>query len=852
MSILSKFSRQFGSLWGRQYRPLGVLAGVGLATATLAHALPAAPPDGDDPAVLRQLVLGLQNFYRTVRPEKAYLHLDKATYAAGETIWLKAYVADAMLHHPDSLSKVLYVELLTAKRVVSRRTLQLVAGRGHGTLALPDTLRPGTYLLRAYTNWMRNASPTFFYQRQVQVWPGPAAAEAATPASRPAGRTAPPTRATAAASRPPDVQFFPEGGSLVEGLESTVAFKAVGADGLGLAVSGQVLDAQNQPVATFSSHHRGMGTFRLLPQPGQRYHAQVVAGAGAPLAVALPAAQPSGYLLRVATGANAFFVSIQQRGAGGPLLLVGQVRGTPSYVGRTQVTSSAPVVVRIPKSQFSAGIVHFTLLTTQGVPLAERLAFDDRPASLRVTLSPDQASYGPRQPVRLRVAVADSAGRPLATDLSLAITVAGSRSALAETIASSLLLTSDLLGYVEEPGYYFQNPGPETTQALDELLLTQGWRRFVWKDIIANKLPVLNYGAERSLGLLGQVTTTAGQPAPGARLTLLQTAPITQSLAGAADAEGRFLFNGLGDCDTSRFTMQARPAKGNSGRNLVVHLDAGPSLVAGPLPGLPAAPTPAEAAAVRSSQQQALASRQLRLDTTNTILLNNVAVTGRRADMTTPVPRLYSAAHATVVQIDKIVGASAATSVFQLLQGRVAGVQITGIAPNERVLIRGVSSISGTSQPLFLLDGVPTDISTISNVPVNDISTVEILKGAEAAIFGSRAGGGVLAVYTHRGDPNYRPPASAPTPGTLQAVLPGYECSREFYQPHYDRPARSPRKPDPRHATLYWNPAVRTNASGQAELLFYTADETGSFDIHAEGLSPNGLPLLGDGKLEIK
>lgn len=310
-----------------------------------------------------------------------------------------------MQHRPDSLSRVLYVKLLTAKQLVARRVLLLANGQGHGSLALPDTLPPGTYLLRAYTNWMRNASPAFFYQHQVQIWPGPGASVSARPPASPARQLLP-----VAAIRPPDMQFFPEGGSLIEELESRVAFKAIGADGVGLAVSGQLLDAHNQPVATFSSHHRGRSTFLLTPVPGQRYHA-VVAGVGAPLTVPLPAAQP--------------------RGASGPLLLLGQVRGTLAYLGSTQVAGTAAVVVRILKSQFPVGIVHFTLFTAQGVPLAERLAFDDRPAGLRVTLSPDQASCGLRQLVRLHVAVADSAGQPIATNFSLAVTAAGSRSAQA-------------------------------------------------------------------------------------------------------------------------------------------------------------------------------------------------------------------------------------------------------------------------------------------------------------------------------------------------------------------------------------------------------------------------------------
>ena len=228
----------------------------------------------DDTEVLRHLVLSVQKFYQTARPETPYLHLDKDAYTAGETVWMRAYVVDAAHHQLDTLSKVLHVELISDRQqVVSRRTLALVGGLGTGDLVLADTLTPGTYLLRAYTGWMRNAGPDFFYTRRLQVWP--AALAEAKPENRAALRhaTEQARQRVAQVGAPPDVQFFAEGGNLVAGLDNVVAFKAVDYAGVGFDLAGQVFDSQNHVVATFKSRHGGMGSFRLTPVAGERYHA---------------------------------------------------------------------------------------------------------------------------------------------------------------------------------------------------------------------------------------------------------------------------------------------------------------------------------------------------------------------------------------------------------------------------------------------------------------------------------------------------------------------------------------------------------------------------------------------------
>ncbi|MCC3153256.1 TonB-dependent receptor plug domain-containing protein [Hymenobacter sp. BT770] len=814
------------------------------ALALLAGAAAFRTPPNDE--LVQRIMQGVQRFYGAALPEKAYLHLDKAWYTAGETIWLKAYVVDARQHRPDTLSKVLHVDLLNANnQVVARRNLLLDAGLAPGDIALPDTLTPGNYTLRAYTGWMRNAGPDFFFSRRVAVWP---AAPVDAPDSKPGAvraRAAAAFRAAAAVAAPPDVQFFPEGGNLIAGLENTVAFKATNHNAHGLDMQGQVFDAENHLVASFRSSHLGMGTFTFTPVPGQRYHA-VVAPAAVPMTVALPAVQQAGYLLHVVTLPNDFLVAIQKQGGGaGPVLLVGQVRGTVAYVARSQMAGTETFAMHISKSKFPGGIVHFTLFDGQGNPLAERLAFAQTQSALRVTLTPERASYRARQPVRVRVSVADATGQPVAANLSLAITDSEGAGAGPEDIASHLLLTSDLAGYVENPNYYFQNPTPETAQHLDALLLTQGWRRFVWKAVLAGQAPVRDYGVERSLGISGQVTQPNGKPVPNSKLTFLESWPTKQVLTAVGNPGGYFLFAGFGGCDTTRVTLQARA---KDARPVVLHLDAGPPVAARPLPPLPLQAPVALAEALSRSQQQRATERKFRLDTTRSILLGGVTVRGAKAQ---PVDsrRLHSPDDATVVNMAALPKSN--LTVLDYLRGRVAGVSVSGDIRNPSVIIRGGSTITGNASPLFLLDGAPVGFQDIANYQASEVESIEVLKGPQAAIYGSQAANGVIGVYTRRGSPAYKP-SSESAPGVVVLNMPGYHCGREFYVPRYDSPHTNREFPDTRRATLYWNPSVRTDAAGQAEVTFFTSDAKGGFQLQAEGLSGAGQPAQGRGSLRVE
>jgi hypothetical protein len=805
---------------------------------------------------IRVIAQKLSEYYLTTQPEKVYMHLDRPAYGTGETIWFSAYVVDALRHRPDTLSKVLHVDLLSPQRqVVARRTLRLQGGRAFGDLDLDDSLEAGTYLLRAYTNWMRNGNSEYIYQRRLQVWPASPEQPDMTGAAAPAPKVTP---SKAPVAGKVDVQFFPEGGSLVAGLPATVAFKALAPSGRSASVSGQVLDEQNKPVvATFSSQHLGMGRLSFTPAAGQRYHARVKLPDGTSADYPLPAVQATGYTLRVLDAGDSYTVEARYRGVPGapvpgPAMLLTEVRGfLIGLVPRPITDTGAPVTWTVAKTRYPNGILHITLFDAQSVPQAERLAFilNGAPA-LHLEVTPDKAAYAPHDPVYVKVKLADALGQPVASNFSVTVAEAGAVALDpdAGNVATNLLLTSDLTGYVEAPTYYFQNPTAETTRALDNLLLTQGWRRYVWKEVLGTKPPSLFYGAEQSLTLAGQVTGMGQTGIANSQLTFIQSRPNRSVLTASTDADGRFRFTGFPGKDTAVVTLQARRVSGGS--NVIIRPDMGPPMYGAPLPPLPAvaAAPPGVADYLRRSRQQQVQERQNRPDgDIRNVRLNNVAVTGKKA-MAVPADdsrRLYGATGGTVVDFSDMAAARSSLPIFTLLQGRVAGLVITGTPPNVSVQIRG----GGT--PLFILDGQRVDIEVVNTIVSTDVEQVEVFKGPEAAIFGNGAGGGAIAIYTKRANKNYKGESTAPSPGLITVKVPGFYQAREFYQPRYGAPVLNAPATDPRRLTLFWDPQMTTNILGKTEFLFYTSDASGNYQISAEGVSLTGEPSRGTSTIYV-
>ncbi len=800
--------------------------------------------------------------YNQQRPtEKVYLHTDRDAYLVGETIWMKGYIVNGNSHEADTISRVLYVDLIDpmAKLVRLRLTLRATAGYAPGQLALPDSLPAGTYQLRAYTNYMRNFPDTYFFTRTLTIL------HADGVLANPVGTTS--ARPDAAGSRQvrPDVQFLPEGGQLVDGLDCRVAFKAVDRLGRGQAVAGFVLNTKKDTIAGFTSTHLGMGYFMLKPETGQTYTAFVQLQDKTTAAYSLPVSLSQGVAIQVdnVTNKDNIRVYINQNKTGldaataptgGIMTLVAQTRGQIVQVAKVPL-SKRLVAVSLPRKEFPEGIAQLTLFDETNKPVAERLVFVSKNEQIAIALTSGKTTYKNRERVDLAITTTNAEGKPVPANLSLAAVdarLAPQIDSSEATIVSHLLLASDLTGAIEQPDYYFNPANKDRLLQLDLVLMTHGWRRFAWSDVLAGTIPPIKYPIEQGLSLTGRVTRPNQKAVGGkVRLTFLlaerdsaTSAGRRDFLTGETDEEGNYAAYDLDFSDTTTVLIQGM--KGKANRDLAISLDQllAPTVTIIKVPYNPLIFRRDELAEfIRRTNEYLEIERQIRRN--GEVLLQAVTVKAKRTEERDSRV-IYGSPDATV-KFDPM-NTSGRLTILDVIQGRIAGVQVTGSGFSARVQIRGAANFGGAIEPLFVLDGMPVDLQTITSISVQDVDRVDVLKGGSAAIYGSRAAGGVISVLTKRGSPNYDLTKEA-APGTLVAKLPGYAPVREFYAPRYDVKKPEHVRPDYR-TTLFWAPLVQTNAEGKATISFFTSDAKTEIRLQAEGATVDGR--VGVGKVVIK
>lgn len=800
----------------------------------------------------------IKSFHSTFPIEKVYVHTDKPYYALGEKIWFKAYVVDGMHHQFLVPSKNLQVDLVNpAGEIVRAVTLRNPAEGVAGDFALEEEMEAGIYILRAYTRSMQNFPDHFVFQKELRVYDrqwidqGVTARVASNLSGQPTFET----------------HFFPEGGDLIHGLTTKVGFKAIGKDGNGIVVEGKVFDELGQFVTVFKSLKFGLGFFNLTPEAGKTYTAKVTYQ-GTTEEFVLPKSKSEGYTMKYMPGTGQKLQVVLESSEPGGLegaLLYGHVRGT-SFVAETVTSAVKNTTYEIPLSSLPQGVVHLTLFSPQGLPVCERLIFVSKAvAQHSLTVETDQPSYGNRSKVKVELRLDaeekdfDSAG----ADLSISIT---DRSLVVDhpysiDIQSYLLLTSELKGRIEQPSYYFDSSNSEAEMILDLLMMTQGWRRFRWDQVLADELPTVSFLPEESITISGQITKIGEADKPLQAKVFFNTLD-DQFLTGETitGADGKFAFAGLSFADTTAVVLKANryrvskqgkkkkkgPSKGSLGnRNVAIQLDKPqPPKISGEW-AIPFYEQPVETIGEYLETQQNIATidsnyRQWNID------LEAVTVKARKLEKEEKgraIAQLYKRPDERLVLDSLGPTAYAYPSVFDLIQARFAGVQIRGEYPNQQAIIRGNASLTGSNAAMFVVDGVIISNEGANSIPVQDIAYVDILKSnATAAIYGGRAANGVIAIYTKRGDEKATPSNSGPRMGIINFEHPGYYKARTFYQPNYDQKLPEHTRPDIR-STLYWNPNVRTDKTGNVQLEFYTDDKKSTYQIDIQGISRDGTPL---------
>lgn len=455
-----------------------------------------------------------QNFADSYPREKVSLHLDNASYYLGDTIWFKAYVVTAEQNLPTTISKPLYVELLDQLgNVVERQIIQLTDGEGTGQIILNNTFFTGYYEMRAYTKWMLAFDNPSCFSRVLPVYRKRLSDEE-TPRSIATYRMD-----ASMKQRPKDkekkftVRFFPEGGQLVKGISSIVAFEATSRDKGAADVEGTVVLPSGEELAHIRSLHDGMGYFEYKPE--EKAGMAKIDYEGSTYQFDLPEALPQGYVLRIDNRREMLDITVARSSQSmkDTLAVFVSSQGRPYKCMTLDFEDELNCQFRISTKELPPGVQQISLVNLKGETLCERFCYVMPRSSMLLACKTDHALYRPFEPVTCRIKVRDHLNRPVQANLSVSIRN-GVESDFREydhSIYTDLLLVSDLKGYIHQPGFYFENQSAERFKMLDVLLLVRGWRKYDLSRLIGKRPFLPRYLPETSLTLYGQVESYFGK-----------------------------------------------------------------------------------------------------------------------------------------------------------------------------------------------------------------------------------------------------------------------------------------------------------------------------------------------------
>ncbi|GAB2700233.1 TonB-dependent receptor plug domain-containing protein [Mucilaginibacter koreensis] len=873
-----------------------------------------------DTVGIRTIIARQGKFSENYPVEKIFVHTDKPYYAAGDTIWLKAYVT-VDLHLPTSVSKIVYVDIISSgDTLMQSLKLPVINGLAQGNIALPpDVYKQGNYHLRGYTNYMRNFDADYFFYKNIPIGNAdkPLSVRALfTPANN-SGTTAarviyrnadgtplagkkvswrienlektldkghgttdqngvlqlsvPPSKSAedgpavitasietdakktitnsftvkAPARKDNDVQFFPEGGHLIAGTEGKVAFKALQSNGLGIEVKGTVTDNDGKTCATFTSQHLGMGMFLLLPENGKTYKATVSFPNGSQQTYNLPAVQQSGIGLAVNSSmASAVAVRILTNQAyldqnlNKPYYLIAKVGETVVYAAQTTLKEKTYDVL-IPKAKLVSGVTQITLLDDHARPLAERLAFVQNNDALNVAVRTDKPSYTRRQKVKLTVSAKNKL-QPAEANFSVAVVndnMAPYDENSEPNILSYLLLTSDLKGYIEQPGYYFNHQDNNTLANLDVLMLTQGYRRYTYTDLMAGRMPQIRYGAEQGIEVTGTLRTNTGMPVNkgSVRLTI---ADRHFSQNATTDGNGVFRFTNIPLVDSSQVVISARGNYRSNSMMLMVDPMTVPNAMTGNAPDAVADIDSTYRNYIKNSKQQYSNSR----------MLKEVVIKGQ-APVKLPSHADYPALTGLSPIADHVINAKSFEGCNNLLSCLPSLVIGLTYIDNNFYVTRSYNQGNRTPVQIFM-NGLAVDVNALNGISPSDVLSAEIFVKDDLGLVNRMYNSNGVLVINTKSAALKNAPKTKISVDELKNMLPrsdevtitpqGYSLARQFYIPKYEVGKTNGVGIDLR-TTVYWNPQLKTDkTTGTASAEFFNSDGKGNYRVVVQGIDAEG------------
>jgi hypothetical protein len=770
-----------------------------------------------------QKIDSIMNIYAERFPqEKIYLQFDKKAYNPGERIWYKAYLFTGF--DPSPYSKNFYAELYDANgNLILRNTAPINESTATGSFDLPASFEGTRIHIRAYTTWMLNFDTSFVYTKDLRII---GSSQDSLPHADPS---------------PTTLHFFPEGGDMVAGIENNIAFKANDSFGQPRKVSGILYDQSGKALYNFNSSHNGMGSFLLVPDKTDVFYAIWKDEKGNEHRTDLPSVKISGIVLRILNSNSKLVFSVSRSAeiqAYQQVVVVAHMNQQMVYKAIVNLKDIAMNGGSIPTQQLPTGILQVTVFDINQIPLAERVCFINNGNynfDGKLTISTKSLQKRGRNVVDVQIMDTTK------SKLAIAITdaeVDGNRPS-DDNIISSLLLTGDLHGYVKDPYYYFQNNSDSLVRQLDLVMLTHGWRRFKWDDVMKGKTPLIKFPIENYLSFNAEVLGV-----PSSHISKDESLNVifqykdssTKMLSVPYVNNSKFKLPGLVFYDTALVFYSFNTNRNLSNEAAVIFkngLYVGTKKIKSNNMTL-AVWSPDDSSLVRKSRL--VFAEIARLQDQDKKIQNLEVVTVRRRIKSDKEKLdeeyssgLFSGGNATIFDLQDDQSTYGAMDIFAFLQGRVAGLQVSNTqSPTPSLTWRG-------STPGIYLNEFETDAGSIKDIPVSNIAMVKVFSPGSAGVIGNSTGG-IIAVYTKKGSARKPDPSIK---GLEMVRMTGYNIKREFYSPDYLI------NPEPEtndiRTTLYWNPNLQANKVKRTiSIPFYNSDVTHKIRIIVEGFNDDG------------
>jgi hypothetical protein len=751
--------------------------------------------------------------------EKTYLQTDRVYYSGGEDLWFSAFLVNGKSASLTSTSNTLYVELINPNAaIIDSKIIRLDEGLGKGDFKLKDSLQSGWYHIRAYTNWMRNFGDDFVFQKKIYITNTLQGA---------------PNNIYSQVNPKKTITFFPEGGNLVEGVMSIVAFKTNDEFGNGLTSTASVISSKGDTVTTFKSTDAGMGIFAFTPLANEKYRV-VGAYATVKFSTELPVALKTGLVLHVITDSTTIKVAINTNEASfidlqnKPVSIVIKHSGDNVYTGTVNLTKPN-LAISIPTKDLPVGLAVLTLVDHLGRPSCERLLYIQSVNKTNFIVSSDKTTYTPREKVTLHVKATDQLGAPAKTTLSLAV-VDGIITNDPTSIVSYLMLQSELKGEIKNAEQYFDPQNSARFKQLDLLLLTQGWREYLWRKLADSNLKV-SYMPEPGITITGSVREKLGnKPMPNMNITLFGSNFIGNKIyTTKTDASGKYFIDGLNWNGSQPIKLSSQDAKAKKGGWLRIDTLFKPLTVQIKRTTSFAIPAnlPIEI------NKRITYNRANKIG--DPILLDEVTISGEKKRV-----ELFDQTLMTFGYKDQVFNITAADYGFKGLEHWLL-TKVQGAFPLDDGDTTGNEGIAFLSsgkkvRPSIMINNKQDiqdrfDYYSLTMDQINQVVVKHLISA------GPSAPADAYVIYL-----NLKESALlGPNLHLLNLSLNGYYSARAFYAPNYI--VNLPPTVKDLRTTLFWTPLLKTNDNGEISISYFNGDNTGDMVIKANGITTNGVAV---------